>query len=52
MRTVIMWLVFAGGFSIGWFAFDADPSIGVKAECELSLPRNQHCVMQYVPEDK
>ena len=22
-----------------------------KEQCELTLPRNQHCIMQYVPED-
>lgn len=23
-----------------------------KAECELNIPRNQNCVMQFVPEQK
>lgn len=23
-----------------------------KAECELNIPRNQNCVMQFVPENK
>lgn len=24
----------------------------LKAECELNIPRNQNCVMQFVPEKK
>lgn len=25
---------------------------GLKAECELNIPRNQFCVMQFIPEKK
>lgn len=54
------WLTFSAGVVIGLFVMGlimthAGPNSKAKvdarkAECELNIPRNQNCVMQFVPE--
>ena len=36
------------GFLLG-FSFGRKPNQDLKQACEANLPRNQQCVMQYVP---
>lgn len=47
----------AGMFFVGFGMTNIGPNSkakvdSLKAECELNIPRNQSCVMQFVPEKK
>lgn len=49
--------VVIGLFTMGLIMTHAGPNSKAKvdarkSECELNIPRNQNCVMQFVPENK
>lgn len=49
--------VVVGAFIMGMLMTHNGPNSkakvdSLKAECELNVPRNQNCVMQFVPEKK